>query len=183
MKRARGKSKGERHVRLRHWMLRSPAWRALSPNGKAVLLHVWERHNGVNNGQIVYAVREAAEIGVSRSAAGRALTEAIELGFLKVTRYSAFRVKTKEAREFTLTAEPIGDEPASKDFMRWTPPKFKTQSQKRVSQSLQRDTSSISYRYIGGEELVRRVTRGNGASFGDDARARRITRHYPKSEG
>jgi hypothetical protein len=124
-------------------------------------------------------------------------------------------VKTKEAREFALTAEPIGDKPASKDFMRCTPPKFKTQSQKRVSQSLQRDrdgqnetklpvsvppaglsgtqnglsqylqrdTSSIPYRDMGGEELVQRVTRGNGASFGDDARARRIARHYPKSEG
>src|SRR5215471_17061559 len=116
---------GERFVLLPHWMLKSPAWRALSPNAKAVLLHLWERHNGANNGQIVYAVRDAAEIGLSRATAARALTETIEMGFLRVTRWSAFRLKTKEAREWEITCEPIDGRPASKDFMRWQGSKFK----------------------------------------------------------
>jgi len=55
MKRREGTA---RFVALHHWMLKSTAFRALSPNAKAVLLHVWERHNGSNNGQIVYATRE-----------------------------------------------------------------------------------------------------------------------------
>src|ERR1051325_8150821 len=130
---------GERYIALPHWMLRSPAWRALSPNGKAVLLHLWERHNGSNNGQIVYAVREAAEIGITRPTAARALNELVELGFLKIKRESAFRTKTKEAREWAITAEPIDGQPATKDFMRWTPPKIKTQSHQRYAQSHQRD--------------------------------------------
>ena len=54
----RHKSRGnaERFVMLPHWMLKCPAWRTLSPNAKAVLLHLWERHNGTNNGEITYGV-------------------------------------------------------------------------------------------------------------------------------
>jgi hypothetical protein len=124
-------------------MLRSPAWRALSPNGKAVLLHLWERHNGSNNGQIVYEVRAAAEIGLTRSPAARALAELIELGFLRITRDSAFRIKTKEAREWAITAEPIDGQAATKDFMHWPPSKNKTRSPQRDAQSPQRDREAV----------------------------------------
>ena len=62
-----------RFVMLPHWMLKSPAWRVLSPTGKAVLLHLWKRHNGTNNGQIVYRCRDAEPIGVSSSTVARAL--------------------------------------------------------------------------------------------------------------
>jgi hypothetical protein len=103
------------------------------------LLHIWERHNGANNGQIVYAVRDAVQIGLSKATAARALTEAIELGFLRVTRSSSFTLKTKEAREWALTAEPIDGRPATKDFMRWLAPKFETRSHQRDRQSHQRD--------------------------------------------
>jgi len=126
-KRRRG-HRGERYIALPHWMLRSPAWRALSPNGKAVLLHLWERHNGSNNGQIVYAVREAAEIGIGRSNAAVALGELLDLGFLRITRDSAFRIKTKEAREWAITAEPIDGRLPTKEFMHWVPEKNKTRS-------------------------------------------------------
>ena len=107
----KGKGSGERFVALHHWLLKSPAWRALSPNAKAVLLHLWERHNGSNNGQIVYAVRDAANIEINKSSAARALTELIDNGFLRVTRWSAFRLKTKESREWELTAEPVDGAP------------------------------------------------------------------------
>jgi hypothetical protein len=126
-KRRRGHS-GERFIALPHWMLRSPAWRALSPNGKAVLLHLWERHNGTNNGQIVYEVRAAPEIGIGKSNAAVALAELVDLGFLRITRDSAFRIKTKEAREWAITAEPIDGRPPTKEFMQWRPPENKTRS-------------------------------------------------------
>jgi hypothetical protein len=38
----KGRARGDRHIRLHHWMLRSAAWAALSPNGKAVLLDLWK---------------------------------------------------------------------------------------------------------------------------------------------
>jgi hypothetical protein len=123
----------ERFVALHHWMLKSPAWRALSPNGKAVLLHVWERHNGSNNGQIVYGVREAKVIGLTPHPAARALAELVELGFLRVTRSSSFDLKTKEARVWALTAEPIDDRPGTKEFMRWVGPKSKPPPHRKKS--------------------------------------------------
>lgn len=64
---------GERFVMLPHYMLRTLAWLTLSPNAKAVLLHLWQRHNGSNNGDIVYAVREA-EAMVSARIRHRALS-------------------------------------------------------------------------------------------------------------
>jgi hypothetical protein len=54
-----GQSRGERFIRLQFFMLKSDAWRSLTPDAKAILLHVWERHNGINNDEISYAVREA----------------------------------------------------------------------------------------------------------------------------
>jgi hypothetical protein len=122
MKGQRGRQRGERHIRLPYWLLRSPAWLALSPNGKAALLHLWECHNGTNNGQIVYAVRAAEKIGLSQYQAARALKEAVELGFLRIARDSAFTLKSKKARLWEITAEPVNGAPATKDFMRWTSP-------------------------------------------------------------
>jgi hypothetical protein len=126
---------GERFIVLPHWLLRSGAWCALSPNAKAVLIHLWERHNGSNNGQIVYAVREAEAIGISKSPTARALVELVHKGFLRITRSSAFTVKTKEARCWAITAEPVNGERATKDFMRWSPEKIKTRSPRRDRQS------------------------------------------------
>lgn len=144
---ARNSADFERFVRLGHYMLRSPAWKTLSANAKAVYLEIAARYNGRNNGEIGYAVREAEAIGLPRSVASRALAELQERGFLRVTRASAFNVKTREARLWALTAEPIGDEKATKDFMRWQPPieaaPNKTQSRQRDLQSRQRDCKRL----------------------------------------
>jgi hypothetical protein len=148
---ATGRNETTRFVALPHYMLRCPAWRTMSPNAKALLLDVWERHNGANNGEIAYAVREAEEIGLARSVAARAFAELEERGFLKLRRASTFTLKTKEARTWELTAERCDDRPASKDFMRWVPPAAvsgdggnKPQSRQRDPQSRQRDTKHVS---------------------------------------
>jgi hypothetical protein len=72
------------------------------------LLHIWERHNGANNGQIVYAVRDAVQIGLSKATAARALTEAIELGFLRVTRSSSFTF-TREGEAAAALMDELND--------------------------------------------------------------------------
>lgn len=119
---ATGRNNGEPFIGLFRHMTRSPAWRRLSPNAKALLLQVWERHNGANNGQISYSVREAEEeIGMKKNTAARALQECVDKGFLKVRRQSSFNLKTKEAREWEITAERCDGRVASKDFMRWSP--------------------------------------------------------------
>ncbi len=143
---SRRRKRGDQHIRLHAWMTGSEAWRALSPTGCRILLDVWSRHNGVNNGAISYAARDAAEVGISRSAASRALKEITALGFVECTRRSGFSVKNRAAAEWRLTMEPTADFPATKEFMRWRRPdplrvtaKFRTQSQISVTQSRQRD--------------------------------------------
>jgi hypothetical protein len=105
---------------LPHFMLKSPAWLTMSPNAKALLIEVWRRHNGVNNGEISYSVREAAAIGLGRSAAARAFCELVGRGFLRISRDSCFAYKLKKARTWILTAERLNDAPGTKDFMRWS---------------------------------------------------------------
>ncbi len=107
----------------------------MAPTAKAVLLHLWKRHNGSNNGDIVYAVRDAGEIGVGKSNAAAALALLIERGFLQVRRNSAFNVKTKEARTWTVTAEPINGKPATRDFMYRSPPQSGPPDRKTVRKS------------------------------------------------
>jgi len=150
---ATGRNQAPRFVMLPHYLLRCPAWRALSPNGKAVLLAIWERHNGSNNGTIAFAVRDGEETGLSKDQTSRALSELTGLGFVRCHKQATFRLRTKEARTWELTAEPCGDNQPTKDFMRWNAldrshqrdqsemEKNKTQSHQRDAWSHQRDQS------------------------------------------
>ena len=45
----KGRSKrGERYVRLEHWLLKMPAWRALTPQARAVYVELEQRFNGTH---------------------------------------------------------------------------------------------------------------------------------------
>jgi len=131
----KGRVRGERHIKLYHWTMKSAAWIALSPNSKAVLIDVWQRNNGINNGQIVYSTREAAKAlhAVSKATGARALNELVDRGFLRITRDSVFKLKSAEAREYALTMEPVNGRPATKDFMRPVHPERRRQNQNTVS--------------------------------------------------
>jgi hypothetical protein len=128
-RRRRSKGGYSRYVALQHYMLKCLAWAGreeplpavepLSPNAKALLVDIWQRHNGQNNGEISYSVYEARRIGMSKSRAARAFEELVERGFLRVGRLSTFHQK-RLSRTWTLTAEPLNGEPATKDFMKWS---------------------------------------------------------------
>jgi hypothetical protein len=115
------KGNGERFVQLPHYMSGSPAFMTLPGDAVKILLDIWRRHNGVNNGEISYSVREAAELGISKSVAARMFAVLEERGFLVKVRNSGFNVKIKIARTWRITAERMGDMAATKDYMRWSP--------------------------------------------------------------
>lgn len=153
---ATGRNDTARFVGLPHYMLRCRAWQTLPPAAIALLIDLWQRHNGSNNGEISYSVREAEVIGLGSSHAGRMFGVLIERGFLKVRRASTFTLKTKEARTWEITAERCGDCPPSRDFMRWSPDREnKKQSHRREAQSPMRDTTAHGARRL--PTLVPRV--------------------------
>jgi hypothetical protein len=81
------------HIRLYRWMTKREVWRTFSPDAKAVFLHMYERYNGANNGEIVYGVRCAEEIGVGKNRGARALLELINRGFIRMKRNASFTQK------------------------------------------------------------------------------------------
>lgn len=123
---AKGRSKTERYLRFDYWMVTCPAWEALSVDGRAVLLAIWTRYNGLNNGKIPFSVRDAQ--GTLRSSdrrASRALQDLQEKGFLQLHRKGGFNVKgANPANEWELTALPVpgpgGDRPR-KLYAIWKP--------------------------------------------------------------
>ena len=118
---AMGRSKGGgRFVKLSHHLLKSPAYCSLSPGARSLLIEVWLRHNGVNNGEITYSVREAAErLRCGKDTANKWFQELEDKGFLKARQRGSFTYKARHASEWEITAEPYRDKPASKNFMRW----------------------------------------------------------------
>lgn len=114
-------------VKLDHGLLDTEAWGHLSPHAFKLLVAIWRRHNGHNNGEIPYSRREAMQLlGCGSHRASAAFRELTDKGFLKLTRASSFDLKTKEAREWALTAERLGDDPPMRDFKHWQPQKQNT---------------------------------------------------------
>ena len=92
----------EQFKRLRHAMLASDAWRALSGNAIKVYLELCRRYDGRNNGQIHLSQAEAARLlFISKSSVKRALNLLAKLGFVKYATRGSFY--GRRAATFILT--------------------------------------------------------------------------------
>lgn len=100
------------HIRIYHWELTCPAFRALTVNEVRVYLEMRSRYNGQNNGRISFSSREAGAVCHKANSTGaRALQRLTDLGFIKIHSDSTFAQK-RLAREYELTA--ISMDPARK---------------------------------------------------------------------
>jgi hypothetical protein len=109
---ATGRSMTSRFARLDHRLLESSAYRALSPNARALLVEFTRMDNGSNNGALWLSVRDAAaHMGVANTkTASVTLSELQDMGFIGMTKDAHFRVKaadTSRARYWRLTWLPI----------------------------------------------------------------------------
>ncbi len=123
---AKGRSANDPFIRLHKGVTRSEAWRSLSCEAKALLLEVWQRHNGQNNGEIPYSWREAREaLRIGQTKVKNAFNELQERGFLKVKLRGSFdwkhAGKDNRATEWQLTTEPFNGKPPSAEYRGWHP--------------------------------------------------------------
>ena len=116
-----GRSKGGgRFVQLHEYIVRSYAWKRLSPLARCAWMEIGFIYNGSNNGKLAISARLLADrLDICPTSAAKAIRELINWGFLDCVRPSAFGRK-KLAAEYRLTHLPChatGD-PPSKQFMR-----------------------------------------------------------------
>jgi hypothetical protein len=119
-----GKSNG--FIMLEHEMMRTPAWQSLSPAAVCLLLDLWRRFNGRNNGEISYSIRRAQHyLGCSPKFAVKLIAELQSKGFIVVTRKGSFQVKTGafvgRASTWRLTMLPCNGQEATHDYREWRP--------------------------------------------------------------
>ncbi|MBN9552479.1 MAG: hypothetical protein J0H31_27400 [Alphaproteobacteria bacterium] len=117
----KGKSK---FLMIDGWIVRSAAYRAMTPNDRSAYLELKWRYDGLNNGRIGLSVRDlAAALGIGKNAASVSLLHLQELGFIAIVKKGAFNVKHKVASEWLLTEYncDVTGELARKDFSRWRP--------------------------------------------------------------
>jgi hypothetical protein len=131
----------DRFARLPHRLLRSNAYRSLSPNERALLVELVMLHNGENNGSLYLGVRDAAHrMGIADlSAARAAFDNLISLGFIELTQAAYFSVKASKASRarcwrLTWLVGP-GSKAPSWDFLK-REPEPQTPARKRMERGL-----------------------------------------------
>ena len=122
---AKGRNKFESHIRLHRGILNSGAWKSLSCQATRLLIQIWARHNGGNNGKIPYSKREAlTELHIGSQKAQKAFQELQDKGFLICRSKGSFDYKVSagegRASEWEITEEPCDGHLAKKTYKKWT---------------------------------------------------------------
>jgi hypothetical protein len=113
-------------IKFQHEILDTDAWIFVSRSGAvSVLLEIWRRHNGRNNGRIAYSQREAMrKFRCSPKRVVRWFCDLQEAGFLVVVQRGSFSQKTgapgDRATTWRLTMEPCEGAPATRDYLNFT---------------------------------------------------------------
>jgi len=91
-------------IKLDRDLVRSDRWQGLSVGARALLIEVWSWHNGSNNGNIRYGVRQAeTSLKCTRPTALKWFRELESAALIEVVERGGFRWKTG-AREGRVTA-------------------------------------------------------------------------------
>jgi len=122
-----------RFVKLEHWLMNTAAWKDLNATARQVYVEIARRYNGVNNGFIVYSVRQAAdELKIGKTKAAKGFKDLQSHGFIVAEQHGAFHWKIdvtgkrhRPASEWRLTefhsdrTTGIESRYPSKEFTRW----------------------------------------------------------------
>ena len=94
--------KGVFFIMLPRDVVRSEQGQALSPKAGWLLVGLFDRYNGRNNGEIVFSARQAKEwLKCSSMTAHRAFDELEHAGFIEAVERGSFDVKSGRGRATT----------------------------------------------------------------------------------
>jgi hypothetical protein len=120
----KGRTENEAFIRLHRGVTGGAAWRSLTCEARALLIAVWERHNGANNGEIGFShrqAREALHVGSRKIVA--AFAELQDKGFLVAHTKGAFTWKdgagAGKSTEWEITAEACKGKPPKHLYKSW----------------------------------------------------------------
>ena len=111
-------------IKLDHALMRTAAWQALSAGEIALLLHIWAKNNGKNNGNIGCGCREVqARFGCSSRTAIKWLHSLRDKGFIVATVRGSFNQKTGGGRttRWRLTMEKFDGDGPTREYKSWQP--------------------------------------------------------------
>ena len=115
------KRSSEQFVLVLFAMLKHPNFRRRSPEAVRAWLEMHVGYNGINNGDFGFSVQNAMDCLHSGSGkASKAINELIEARFIVCKRDSSFNMKTRRAREWMLTTQPMGMGAASNERKKFT---------------------------------------------------------------
>jgi hypothetical protein len=162
----KGRSINEpKHIRLYEWELSCPAYRALHPYARSLLVEFLRRFNGSNNGEIHLSILEAKKaLGQGRKAAERGLAELQKYGWVKITKKGLFTVRESErdATEWAVTREPVGNGSATKDYMKWTQDMIQQKQRAVLPRDTLRAPRGHGHQSGKGQKRIDRAPRGHG---------------------
>lgn len=98
------KANGNGFIKLDNDLVHGEPWQSLTPGARSLLIEIWSWHNGRNNGDIRYGVRQAMKsLGCSYRTAQRHFAELRKAGWIVATQKGAFTFKAGQ-REGRVTA-------------------------------------------------------------------------------
>jgi hypothetical protein len=120
-------AKADGFNRLFHEIVDTEAWKYISQSGALpLLIYIWRRYNGHNNGRVSYSLREAvSQLGCGKTRAVRWFRDLQEAGFIVPVQRGSFSYKNaaRAARATTwrLTMEPCDGKAPTRDYRRFAP--------------------------------------------------------------
>ncbi len=123
----RRKPRGEAHVRLYGFEMKTPAWTTLDTDAKALLVEMRALFDAKRGDNVVFlSVREVMRrLGIGQRRSQAALSALVERGWIAVHEAGGFSRKARHATSYALENEPPNSGNGSvprKSYMRWQPP-------------------------------------------------------------
>lgn len=115
---ATGRSTPEQYMALPYGMVTSEAWRSLSGTALKVLIELYSRFNGRNNGTLCLSYADAAKrLSIGQATIRRAFDELQAKGFIRLVKRGHWY--GRKASEWAITNKGFQGFPPTNDWTHW----------------------------------------------------------------